>query len=175
MATTDKMIAMADARGPSPDASGTAIATGGGGGGGVGMLPAIGLVGAGGGLVAVAANTGDSGSAPPASRSDQPVPPSPSPPEEWSSWTDPKAPFPYQDVTVWVDVNAEGVTVEYAVSGDPNQYQASGSRISALDGTISFMIPGDEVTTVTYTIMVSVPEWGTSYVRTFEYFFKEDG
>jgi hypothetical protein len=77
MATTDKMIAMADARGPSPDASGTAIATGGGGGGGVGMLPAIGLVGAGGGLVAVAANTGDSGSAPPASGSSPPLTPEP--------------------------------------------------------------------------------------------------
>lgn len=66
MGNTNHMIAMADARGVSADAAGTAIATGSGASDGrVGMLPVIGLVGGTGAVVAIAAyNDNGRGGAP---------------------------------------------------------------------------------------------------------------
>jgi tetratricopeptide (TPR) repeat protein len=73
MGTTEEMIAMADARGLSAKAAGTAIAGGSGAaGGGVGVLPAVGLIGGAGALAAVAANSGGSDGGSPAGGSDTP-------------------------------------------------------------------------------------------------------
>jgi Tfp pilus assembly protein PilF len=174
MGTTAEMIAMADAYGVPADAAGTATVAGSGGSaGGVGILPVVGIIGGVGAVAGIAANSGGSSGGGTSSANDNsPSQPTPSPYEDWRSWTDPEAPSPFQDATVWVDVNVEGVTAAYAVSGYPNGYRDSGSGVSASDGTISFRIPGDEFDLITYTVTVSVPEWGTSYVRDFVYNFQ---
>ena len=174
MGTTTEMIAMADARGVPADAAGTAIVVGSGEtAGGVGVLPALGVIGGAGTLVALAAgNGGSSGGCVSADTGSSAQQPSPTSPEEWTSFTEPTVPSPADNVTVWVDVNAEGATVEYIVVGVPNQYRDTGSQVSTSDGTISFMIPASEDEVVTYTVTAMVPEWGTSYVRDFVYNFQ---
>jgi hypothetical protein len=67
------MIAMADVRGVSAGAAGTAIASAGTSTGGVGVLPAIGLVGGAAALAGIAANTGDGSGSGTVSSSGEPI------------------------------------------------------------------------------------------------------
>jgi tetratricopeptide (TPR) repeat protein len=159
-ATTDEMIAATAAGGVWADAAAACTTVG-----GVGVLPAAGLIGGVAAVAGIAASADDGGGG---GVSDNGPPPSL--PHQWTSWSDPEDPAPDEDVTVWVDVNAAGVTVAYEVSGTDGYY-ASGSIVSDSGGTISFIIPGARAAGVTDTVTVSVPEWGPSYVRIFEYVF----
>ena len=90
-------------------------------------------------------------------------------PQNWSSWTVPNDPAPFEFVTVFVDVEQPGVTVTYSVLGTDG-YQDSDSLISNFSGTIYFDIPGGEAG-VSDTVTVEVPEWGSNFSRTWIYTF----
>ena len=169
--TADGMIAMAASNGVSATAAGTAIAVGTAlspeVSGGVGIAPVAGIVAGAAAVAAVAvAAGGSSSSSNNGSDSNDPTPQSP---QEWNSWSVPPDPAPGEGVTVWVDVNAAEVTVAYEVSGT-DEYSDSGSLVSDSSGRISFSIPGGAAD-VRDTVTVRVPQWGPSYVRTFEYVF----
>jgi hypothetical protein len=173
--TADGMISMAASNGVSATAAGTAIAVGSPlspeVSDGVGIAPVAGIVAGAAALAGVAVAAGGSSSSSSSGSSDgvSSNDPPPQSPQDWTSWSVPSDPAPYEGVTVWVDVNAAEVTVTYEVIGTDG-YTDSGSLGSDSSGRISFYIPGGAAN-VRDTVTVKVPQWGPSYVRTFEYVF----